>query len=224
MHTAEKLTAADFTYRRDDEAVARADVLPAVTPQTRVGVVVGSGLGGLGAGAFLLSAVTAFYDCLRARSEDFFEYPDFYTFQVTDEPTEYQEFDLYPEHKNVGVGAGADAESLARAICDRAIDVLLVPAGPERDHDIADITRRSIERRVEHCYVYAPDGRLADPRFTISHPREPAAEWYELTVDADEHAPDSFTLPEFGPEENDTTQQFREVTLTDAVARLPTET
>ena len=221
MHTATELTAAEFSYRRDGAVVAREDVLPAVTPRTRVGVVVEDRLGGLGAGAFLLSAVTAFYDRLRERDGAFFEYPDFYTLQSADEPTDYQEFDLYPDHKNVGVGTDADAEAFGRAIVDRAIDVLLVPTGPERDVAVSDITRRSLERRVEHCYVYAPDGRLDDAEFTISHPRQPAAEWYELTVEHDDHAPDAFTMPTFGTDPDRTTQQFREIELTEALARLP---
>lgn len=223
MHTADELTAADFTYRRDGETVAREDVLPRITPRTRVGLVMGSRTAGLGAGAFVLSCVTAFYDRLRERGEEFFEYPDFYTFQTVDEPTDYQMFDIYPDHKHVGVGADAGGERLLRAITDRAIDVLLVPEGPADAPDVADITRRSAERRLDACYVYAADGRLDDAGFEISHPSQPAGEWYEQTVHADDHIPDDFSHPSFGSDASRTTQEYRKVSLTDALARLPVD-
>lgn len=221
MHTAEELTASDFTYRREGAAVAREDVLPQITPRTRVGLVMGSRTAGLGAGAFVLACVTAFYDRLRERDGAFFEYPDFYTFQTVDDPTDYQMFDIYPDHKHVSVGA--DAESLVRAVTDRAVDVLLVPERPTAAPDISDITLRSAERRLDDLYVYAADGHLDDAELTISHPSQPASEWYQQTVRADDHVPDDFSLPPFGSEPDRTTQEYRRVTLADALARLPVD-
>lgn len=127
MHTTEAFTGSDFEYRLDGQAVSRTEVLPAIAPDARVGVVMADGVDGVGAGNFILSCVTAFYDHLRETKGEFFEYPDFYTFQTTTDPANFGMLDIYPEHKNVAVES--DTESLLRAINDRAITILLVPDG-----------------------------------------------------------------------------------------------
>ena len=218
MHTAEELTGRDFEYRSGGEVVARETVMPAVTPADRVGVVMGAGTDGLGAGNFVLSCITAFYDHLRATTGEFFEYPDYYTFQVTAEPADYGMLDIYPDHKNVSVEP--DDEQLLRAISDRAITVLLVPDVPPTTPAVEDITRRSVARWIEDCYVYAADGRPADAEFAIGQPREPAEDWYETT--ANSVAAGTDTLPSFGPHEDRIVQHFRHISLEAALSRLPT--
>jgi 2-dehydropantoate 2-reductase len=88
MHTLHDLNASDFRYRSNGQTVDRDEVMPAVGIRDRLGLVMGSGASGLGAVNFLLSCVIDFYDTLSARQENFFEYPDFYTFQATDDPAE----------------------------------------------------------------------------------------------------------------------------------------
>lgn len=219
MHTVEELDGTDFVYRSDGRTVPRDEVMPTITPEERVGVVMNNGTDGIGAGNFLLSCVVAFYEHLAESDEEFRGYPNYYTFQTTADPADYRMLDVYPDHKNVAVEASA--ERLLRAITDRAITVLLVPAGPARTPAIDDVTRRSATRRVDRCFCYAPDGRPDGAEFAIKQPREPAVEWYGATADSIRGPPEAHSLPSFGPEDSRITQWFRGVSLDAALSRLP---
>lgn len=218
MHTTEEVDAADFSYHAAD-GVSRDEVLPPITPETRLGVVMDSGTDGIGAGNFILSSVTAFYDHRRQMNEDVFEYPDYYTFQTTSDPADYRMLDIYPDYKNVTVEP--DAEQLLRAINDRAITILLVPDRPMLSPEIDDISLRSAERRITHCYLYATDGQVIGADFTIQLPRQLAEEWYESTARSVEAVPETYTLPSVGSNDEQIVQQFRQITLGQALARLP---
>lgn len=220
MHTAEELEAPDFEYLSDGKPVSRSDVMPTIAPEDRVGVVMGTGTDGIAAGNFILSCVTAFYDHLREAKGDFFEYPDYYTFQTTEDAADYGMLDIYPDHKNVTVEP--DAEQLLRAISDRAINILLVPDVSNRRPDVDDITLRSVERRIEHCYRYAHDGRLEDPEFSIRQPRRPAGDWYETIIKSMDGIPTTEDRPWTEHSDDYITQKFRRVRLTRALSHLPT--
>ncbi|WP_254538662.1 hypothetical protein [Halomarina litorea] len=179
----------------------------------------GAGIEGLGAGNFVLSCVTAFYNYLsKTREKDFFEYPDYYTFQTTIRPADYRMLDIYPDHKNITVEA--EAERLLRAINDRGISILLVPDVSPTSPNIDDITLQSAQRRIEHCYVYSPDGCLDEAEFSISQPRHPTEGWYEATVESVGTESET-SIPSFGPNDDWVVQQFRTVSLQEALARLP---
>jgi hypothetical protein len=218
MHTTHELTSEAFEYRHSDRRVPRREVMPPVSVNDRLGVVMAGPADGLGAGNFILSCVTAFYDRLRAQRDEFFEYPDYYTFQASPDPLDYLEFDIWPDHKNVPVPA--DPERVLRAVNDRAITVLLVPASPGVDPALDGVTLRSAERRIDACYLYAPDGVLDTAEFSIRAPRAVVGEWYRETVDAADPQPWSFTPSD--PECAHVTQQFREISLEDAMGYLPT--
>lgn len=182
MHTLDEIEAADFRYVSDGRSVGKDEVMPSISIADRLGVVMGNGTEGLGAGTFVLASVIDFYDTLRERKADFFEYPDFYTFQATTEPADYRMFDIYPDHKNVVTDA--DAEAILRAVNDRAIDHLLVPDRSPSPPEIEDVTRRSAERRIESCFLYSPEGRLDGGGFVIEAPRQPIADWFETTAES----------------------------------------
>jgi hypothetical protein len=217
MHTTHELSSEAFEYRTDGVAVDAGAVLPPIAVEDRLGVVMDGPGDGLGAGNFLLACVTAFYDRLRERREEFYEYPDYYTLQTTPDPADYLEFDVWPDHKNVAVPA--DPEAVLRAVNDRAVTVLLVPDEPSGEPDLREATRNSARRRDPACFAYAPDGRLADPGagFTVRVPRDPAWAWYEATLDALGTPPDSVGALEG----THLVQEFREITLEAALERLP---
>jgi hypothetical protein len=218
MHTTKELDETSFEYQIGGDVVPRETVMPSVTPDDRVGVVMGTGAEGLGAGNFILSYVTAFYDYLReTREEDFFEYPDYYTFQTTSEPADYRMLDIYPDHKNVTVES--DAEQLLRAINDRAITTLLVPDVSPSSPDVEDITRQSAYRRIDHCYVYASNGRPNNGEFSIRQPHQPTREWFETTLESLDDEPEA-SVPSFGSDEDWIVQQFRQVSTEQALKRL----
>jgi hypothetical protein len=219
MHTTNELDSSSFEYRIDGDVVSRERVMPSVTSDDRIGVVMGAGNEGLGAGSFILSSVTAFYDYLgETREEDFFEYPNYYTFQTTSDPADYRMLDIYPDHKNVSVEP--TAEPLLRAINDRAITTLLVPDVSPTSLDVDDITLQSAHRRLDHCYVYAPDGRPNNVDFSICQPRQPANEWFETTVES-LNGDSEGSVPSFGSDDDWMVQQFRQVSVTQALERLP---
>lgn len=193
--------------------------MPHITSDDRVGVVMETGTEGLGAGNFVLSCVTAFYDYLsETREEDFFEYPDYYTFQTTSEPADYRMLDIYPDHKNVTVEP--NAEQLLRAINDRAITILLVPDVSPISPNVDEITLQSARRRIDHCYVYAPDGRPSDAEFSIRQPRQPTNNWFEATIESLDGKSEE-GVPAFGSSDDSIVQQFRPISVEQALERLP---
>lgn len=219
MHTLHDLSAADFRYRTNGRTVDRAAVMPAIDVADRVGIVMGTGDEGLGAANFLLSCVIAFYDTLRERKEEFFEYPDFYTFQATTDPADYRMFDVYPDHKNVAVEA--EAEAILRAVNDRGISVLLVADRPQEQPEIEAVTRRSAERTLEQAFLYNAAGRLDGGGFEVSLPRQPVADWFDATVESMTDAPGEHATALQQRQQDRISQEYRKLTLDEALERLP---
>lgn len=218
MHTIDALDTTDFKYVSNGRTVPKHEVLPPIAIPDRLGIVMGHGAEGLGAGTFILASVIDFYAALSDQKTEFFEYPDFYTFQATTDPADYRMFDIYPDHKNVGIEG--DAESVLQAVNDRAIDILLVPNRPPSTTQIEAITRRSAERRLDACYLYAPRGRLDDPDFRIEAPREPLERWFETTA---ESTTDPAAEKELRARQANhrISQPFRQVSIERALEYLP---
>lgn len=220
MHTTEELEGTDFQYQSDGHSVSRDDVMPSIKPTDRVGVVMGAGTDGLGAGNFILSCVIAFYERVKESKENLIEYPDYYTFQATADPADYRMFDIYPDHKNVIVDP--DDEKLLQAINDRAINILLVPDVLPRTPGLDKITQRSTQRVVEDCYLYSPDGVLSESEFSIQVPRQPTHDWYQATVQSMDTVSNN-PLTSVGFEEDNVIQEFRSISLEESLSRLPTK-
>lgn len=217
MHTIHALSSDLFEYRRDGQSVERRAVMPDTDIDDRLGVVMAGPTDGLGAGHFVLSCIIAYYDRVGDLDSGLCAYPDYYTFQATGEPADYIELDIWPDHKNVRVPA--EPEAALRAINDRAVDVLLVPEGPQHDVEFDGATRRSAQRGIDACYRYAPDGDLDDADFSIRLPREPAERWYRETVETTA-APEARFEPALADEAT-ITQQYQRVDLETALSALP---
>lgn len=181
MHSSEALAATDFQYRRAGESRARVDVMPDIAISDRLGVVVRDPFDGIGAVTFVLPCVTAFYDEYRVETDDFYAYPDYFTLQSDGRPVDYRWFDIWPDHKNIETTRGDEA--VLRTINDRGINILLVPDRPPSPPDLDAVSRESFERRIDSCFLYAPDGQLDGPSFSIRQPRDPAWEWIQKTLD-----------------------------------------
>ena len=54
---------------------------------------------GRGASALISSTVTAFYDIHRARTDDFFVYPDYYLFHVGRSLGDHARLDVWPRRR-----------------------------------------------------------------------------------------------------------------------------
>lgn len=156
MHTAEELTISSFAMTANGREAELADVLPNFGKWDRLGVVVRSPCGALGASALILAAVTAFYDIQRAESEDFFVYPDYYLFHVGGPLGDHKMLDVFPGHKEV---VEDDPEELLRTINDRAITRLLVEDTVPREPTLERPTLASAWRIVT-ALAYSPRGRV----------------------------------------------------------------
>ncbi len=159
MHSSKELTSDAFSFTVDGAAASFADVFPDFEARDRLGVVVRSPGGALGASALILATITAFYDFERARATDFFRYPDYFVFHVGRRVGPYAMLDIWPDHKEVAIPEG-DPEALLRAINDRAVTRLLVEDGPPGAPAFERVTLASV--RLHTALAYAANGRARD--------------------------------------------------------------
>jgi hypothetical protein len=135
----------------------------------RLGVVVRSPCGAVGASALITATITAFYDIQRRSAQDFFIYPDYFLFHVGRPLGDHGMLDVWPAHKEVVVPE--DPDRLLEAINDRGVTRLVVedgtPDGPELDPGAV----ASAQGRIADCLAYSPSGRVreADVRM-VSNP------------------------------------------------------
>ena len=201
--------------------------MPDISIPDRVGVVIRDPLDGIGAATFVLSCVTAFYDKYRKKTDDFYAYPDYFTFQSDGRLIDYLWFDIWPEHKNVETAR--EPETILQAINDRGINILLVPDGSASDPNLEAVTRESFERRIDSCYLYAPDGRLNGDSFSISMPRDSIWEWIQKTLNTidDENSGLQARREQLWRariEDGTIVQEFHQITPERALRYLPNET
>ena len=139
MHTADELTLESFAVTVAGRPARLTDVLPGFDERDRLGVVVRRPCGAVGASALILACVTAFYDAQRARSDEFFIYPDYFLFHVGGRLGDHGMLDIWPEHKEVVVPD--EAEEILRAINDRGVTRLLVE---DREHGRPEFERQTV--------------------------------------------------------------------------------
>jgi hypothetical protein len=159
MHSSRELHSSAFDVRVEGEAATLADVLPGFEAADRVGAVARRPCAAVGCSALLMAAITAFYDIQRARSEDFFIYPDYFVFHVARRLGRHNRLDVWPPHKEVVVAD--EPEELLRAINDRAITRLLVEDGAPGERDgFARETLASAHARIRTSLAYSATGRV----------------------------------------------------------------
>lgn len=212
MHSS-KLRDGDFEMIVRGRPVALAEYFRGFTHTKRLGLLAPNRLEGVGAVNLVMAHATAFYNAYRALGEDFFAYPDYFTFQSRAPKAAYGMFDIWPAHKDVLVGAAA-AERL-NAITDRAVNILLVPDGPPAPHEYQRQQVAAAERLIETCYAYSATGAVADPDVVIRCPVDPLAAWCQSVVES---------VSDSGREEGwhgpVLEQSFRRISRQDALARL----
>ena len=212
MHSS-KLRDGDFEMVVRGRPVALAEYFRGFTNTKRLGLLAPNRLEGVGAVNLVMAHATAFYNAYRALGEDFFAYPDYFTFQSREPKAAYGMFDIWPAHKDVLVGSAA-AERL-NAITDRAVNILLVPDGPPAPHEYQRQQVAAAERLIETCYAYSATGAVADPDVVIRCPADPLAAWCQSVVEsvADSGCGEGWHGPVLE-------QSFRRISRQDALARL----
>ena len=143
------LRGSDFRITHQREEVSHARFFRDLSATDRVGVFAPGGIDGLGACLLLLAHTTAFYDRYRATGDEFFAYPDHYTFQRRTPRASYSMLDVWPGHKDVPVAD--DVGETLDAILDRAINVLVVPGRERRSRRVH--TRADGQRPPHHPSV-----------------------------------------------------------------------
>jgi hypothetical protein len=166
MHTADALKSDSFTLTLAGRPAQLADVFPGFDERHRVGVVVRKPCGAVGASALVLACVTAFYDAQRARSDEFFIYPDYFLFHVGERLGDHGMLDVWPDHKEVVVPD--EPEQILRAINDRGITCLLVEDGEPGHPEFERQTLASAESRIVTALAYCADGRVAGADVTAA--------------------------------------------------------
>ena len=214
MHSS-KLGDSDFEMIARGHPVALAEYFRGFTNTKRLGLLAPNGLEGVGAVNLVMAHVTAFYNAYRATGEDFFAYPDYFTFQSRTPKAAYGMFDIWPEHKDVLVGT--DAAERLNAITDRGVNILLVPDGPPTPREYQRQQLASAERLIETCYAYSATGAVADPDLVIRGPVDPLAAWCQNVCDS---VPDGERGEGWHGQGPVLEQSFRRISRQDALARL----
>jgi hypothetical protein len=156
MHTASALSDDSFSITVGGREASVFDLFPGFDAHDRVGVVVTTPHGALGASLLYLAAVHAFYELQRGTSDRFWIYPDFYFFHIGARYGHHGSLDVWPDHKEVEVEA--DPERVLEAINDRAITRILVPDRPGASAPAQREALASYRRRIRSAFAYSPTG------------------------------------------------------------------
>lgn len=179
MHSS-KLRGTDFDIQWQDQKSDHATFFSAYSKTDRLGVFAPNAYDGVGAITLIMAYVTAFYDCYRAESDDFFAYPDFFSFQRTEPIANYSMFDIWPQHKNVPVPANAN--ETAATITDRGINILLVPNYSTRTNIFEPVQQEAIHRNIQRCFLYAPNGHVENFSLKFTCSAEPFTDWAQAVL------------------------------------------
>jgi len=218
MHSSE-LRDSDFEIIDDGVPVQPADYFNGHTQTRRLGILTPDRVEGVGAITLIMAHVTAFYNTYRATGEEFFAYPDYFTFQTREPKAAYGQFDIWPDHKSVVVGN--DPIDRLNAITDRGTNILLVPEGHPSTHEYQRQQLAAATRLVDTCYLYSPSGSVADPDLIIRSQPSPFGKWIESVFNSvPDGAHTAATWWASRDRESIIEQSFRRISLSEALALL----
>jgi hypothetical protein len=204
MHTSTRLAAADFQYwrrsREGDAQLSFADFCPNYHELDRVGVVspcLEDGV--LFVGRTLLALTTAFYDSQRARSTDFFDYPQHFAFvnaigegvqsdshgtapNAAETWEAWSWLDVWPDNK--WITAPPTATGLLQKVFDFQINRLFWPRGlvpAPGEQGLPAYTYRMLRTHLKSVYQYTSGTPAPEESATIELRVSPAANelWQE---------------------------------------------
>lgn len=191
MHTSTRLSATDFQFwHQNSRAVQQTDFgifCPDYHALDRVGVVSPNLEDGVCQTSYaLLALTTAFYDCLRTRSDNFFDYPQHFAFvgaQGTDVysysgrlPLDtpklwhaWSWLDVWPDNK--WVTAPPTATAMLQRVFDYQINRLFWPRGlrPQANEaTLPDYAWKMLKTHLKSVYYYGDGDQQAGQRVEIS--------------------------------------------------------
>ena len=182
MHSTKIFRSSDFQIVLHNENISHAEFFADFAITNRLGLFAPDRYEGPGASVLVMAYVTAFYDRYREVGEDFFAYPDFFSFQRHEPLSSHTMFDIWPRHKDVLVPE--EPNETATAFTDRGINILLVPDHPVRTNDFERVQMASLQRNIQLCFAYSPTGNVNAPTLEITTKTEPIRKWSEAVFDS----------------------------------------
>jgi aminomethyltransferase len=159
MHSSYALSTDDFAVERDGQAGSLSDLWPGgYQPGDRLGVVLNQPMDPCGCSNLICGTNTLFYDVLRETkgTGGFFRYSDTYLIGVGCEPGDFNQLDVWPMHKFVGV-LQPTAEAVLETINDRRITLLVLPEGGLRCRgEVVLSTWNALLAQVRCVVTYSP--------------------------------------------------------------------
>jgi aminomethyltransferase len=159
MHSSYALSSDDFAVERDGQAGSLGDLWPGgYQPGDRLGVLLNQPMDPCGCSNLICGTNTLFYDLLRETkgTGGFFRYADTYLIGVGCEPGDFNQLDVWPMHKFVGV-LQPTAEAVLETINDRRITLLVLPeSGLRCRGEVVLSTWNALLAQVRCVVTYAP--------------------------------------------------------------------
>lgn len=168
MHTARQLKLQQFSVSVRGAVIAPTSLFH-WEPLDRLGIVVDTPLGALGASLAIQLGVACFFSLDHRERRDRLLYAEIYLFHVGGRWGDYSAFDFWPQRREIFLQARP--HEILAAINDRAITQLLVPDGPFRCAQMRFKEPDAARDRIKQCFAYAPDGRVdaADVSIATRH-------------------------------------------------------
>jgi len=217
MHSS-TLRGSDFSIQYHGQQTNHKTFFATHSKTDRLGIFAPNAYDGVGAITLLMAYVTAFYNCYRAKTDDFFAYPDFFSFQRKEPIANYSMCDIWPKHKNVHVSNNAN--ETAAAITDRGINILLVPNHSPSQNTFEPVQQEAIRRNIQRCFLYAPNGQVENPNLKITCSPQPFTDWAHAVFKSlpANTVPPSFLDPwQNPPTKQHLSQTFREIPIQEAI-------
>jgi hypothetical protein len=147
----------------------------------RLGIVIRSPLGALGASLLIQLATTAYYDVAPNRRHEP-HYAEIYLLHAGGPYGTFAGFDILPRRE---LFLGNDPAALLEAINDRAITHLAVPDGMLRRSMFAWTEAEAARERLRYCFAYSADGHVARADVVIASRDPGVRQDVELTLHPD---------------------------------------
>lgn len=201
MHTATFFNTGMFSVTID-EAAATPQALLNWGPQDRLGLVVTSSFGGLGASLLTQLATSVFYDEPGKGRRDGPVYPDIYCFHVGGRYGNHGAFDFAPSRKEVIV----ETSDVLGVINSHGITHLVVPDGPAHTIKHGFKEPEAAADRIKACFAYGHEGAMENADVVICSTEPWVLRNSQMTLRPEEMMADLASRTWSSPEEHEDKQ------------------
>lgn len=165
MHT-QNLDPSLLDIRLHGKSARLAELFPRWGASDRLGVIVASPMGAVGAAALIAAAIGRFYEARQERGARAWVYPEIYAFHVGGLFGDLSYFDFLPSRKEVFLPSD-EPLAILEALNDRAITHLAVPDAAPATHEFIWQELNVALERIADAFVYGSTGRVGDADVAI---------------------------------------------------------